>query len=62
MTIHKILVNYKGTAYVFEIDRDADGELYLVSPITGELIIVKGQPLREKFQVVALKHLTQMNM
>ena len=59
MTISKIVVNYEGTAYVFEIDRDADGELYLVSPITGELLIVEGIPLREKFQVIALKHLTQ---
>lgn len=62
MTIGKIVVNYRGTAYVFEIDRDADGELYLVSPLTGELINVPGIALREKYEIVARKHLKQMNV
>lgn len=60
MIISKIKVNYKGTDYIFEIDRKDDGELSLVSPLTGELISVPGIALREKYEVFARKHLNQM--
>lgn len=59
MTISKIRINYKGTDYIFEIDRKDNGELSLVSPVTGELIKVPGISLREKYETVARQHLKQ---
>lgn len=60
MTIFTFKTKYKGKEYMFDVDRNPDGEISLVSPLTGELIKVNGTPLREKYEVTARKHLKEM--